>query len=225
MGIDNLHLFIIAGLVLNLTPGPDVLFIVAHGMRSARAGVVAALGITAGCCVHIVAAAVGVSAVIAASSAAFTGLKWIGTAYLVYVGVSMLLARAPKPPAETMATGDLQAPPAVPEESKALFTIFKQGFWTNALNPKVAVFFLAFLPQFIAPDAPNKTLSFLLLGLLFNLNSVPVNVGYALAAAWVSRRLSTGITGVGRVTTWLQRAAGGLFVYFGIRLALAENRI
>ena len=224
MGIENLPLFIVTGLLLNLAPGPDVLFIVANGLKSARAGVVAALGITAGCCVHIVAAAAGVSAVIAASTTAFTVLKWIGAAYLVYVGASMLLTRARQAPAQNLAAADARTLPLEPLAPKALLTIFKQGFWTNVLNPKVALFFLAFLPQFIAPDASHKTLSFLLLGLLFSLNSVPVNVGYALAASWVSRRLSTGTTGMGGLATWLQRAAGGLFVYFGVRLGLSEVR-
>ena len=105
-GIDNLGLFIAAGLLLNLTPGPDVLYVVGHGLRGGwRAGAVAALGITAGCFIHIAAAAIGLSALIAASATAFAVLKWIGAAYLVYVGASMLLARgrgnAPDAPAPT----------------------------------------------------------------------------------------------------------------------------
>ena len=96
MSIDQLLLFVAAGLLLNLTPGPDVLYIVSHALRAgARAGMVAALGITAGCFVHIFAAAVGVSALMAASATAFTILKWVGAAYLVYVGLGLLFARAP----------------------------------------------------------------------------------------------------------------------------------
>ncbi len=226
MGIENLHLFIAAGLLLNLTPGPDVLFIMASGMRSgARAGVVAALGITAGCFVHIAAAAIGVSALIAASATAFTVLKWLGAAYLVYVGVAML-----RPGKKVVAT-DLVAAEGHPQrasgqnESENLKTLFLRGFWTNALNPKVAMFFLAFLPQFIAPDAPNKTLSFALLGLIFNVNALPINIGYGLGAAWLSERFTdTRSAGVGAAVRWLERGAGALFVYFGIKLALSENR-
>ena len=242
MGIDNLYLFIAAGLLLNLTPGPDVLYIVANGLRGgARAGVVAALGITAGCFVHIAAAAIGVSALVAASATAFTVLKWLGAAYLVYVGVSMLWPgkkrNAIKKEATyaypTGATGlnDSQNSPKTGLSGTGgpdgLKSVFIRGFWTNALNPKVALFFLAFLPQFIAPDATNKTLSFALLGLLFNLNALPVNIGYGLGAAWVSRRLSSQIgqpSATQSAIAWLERGVGALFVYFGIKLALADNR-
>ena len=228
-GIDHLGLFIAAGLLLNLTPGPDVLYIVGNGLRSGgRAGAVAALGITAGCFVHIAAATVGLSALIAASATAFTVLKWIGAAYLVYVGASMLLAKArpdkpdaPQPgagtPGHAGASTDLVATADV--RGANLRKVFVQGFWTNALNPKVALFFLAFLPQFIHPDASHKTLTFLLLGLIFNTNALPVNMAYGLGAAWLSSRLNA----VQRGMAWLERGAGAMFVYFGIRLAISEN--
>jgi threonine/homoserine/homoserine lactone efflux protein len=215
-GIDHLSLFILAGLLLNLTPGPDVLYIVSHALRSGwRAGVVAAFGITAGCFVHIAAAAIGVSALLAASATAFTLLKWVGSAYLLYVGASMLLAREPSDAPDWTAAGASSASPAAP---KSLKTVFLQGFWTNALNPKVALFFLAFLPQFIAPAAPNKTLAFLLLGLVFNFNGLWVNIGWALAAAWAARRFAS----LRRGLRWLDRAAGVLFIGFGLKLALSE---
>jgi threonine/homoserine/homoserine lactone efflux protein len=221
MGIDNIYLFIAAGLLLNLTPGPDVLYIMASGVRGgARSGMVAALGITAGCFVHIVAAALGVSALIAASATAFTVLKWLGAAYLVYVGFAMLWPQEKSNAIDLIASCADDMRVNGPNDSNNLKTVFLRGFWTNALNPKVAVFFLAFLPQFISPDAPNKTLSFALLGLLFNLNAIPINMGYALGAAWVSKRVSYMHTGIG----WLERGTGALFVYFGIKLALSDNR-
>ena len=232
MGIDNLYLFIAAGLLLNLTPGPDVLYIVANGLRSARAGVVAALGITAGCFVHIAAAALGVSALIAASATAFTVLKWLGAAYLVYVGLSMLRVVKKENAIKNAAgyacpTGDVAiifSKTGLGNEVGSLKAVFKRGFWTNALNPKVALFFLAFLPQFIAPDAPHKTLTFVLLGLIFNLNALPINLAYGLGAAWVSKRFAGRGQSQARAAAWLERGAGALFVYFGIRLALADNR-
>ncbi len=203
--------FIAAGLLLNLTPGPDVFYIVNHALRSGvRAGLVAALGITAGCCVHIAAAAVGVSALVAASATAFTVLKWVGAAYLVYVGASMLLSRA-KPAA-------LPTAASAASEPAPLRTIFGRGFLTNALNPKVALFFLAFVPQFIPHDAPHPSLTFLLLGLLFNFNGMWVNFGWAWAAAWMARRVGL----VARGVRWLERAAGAIFIGFGIQLALAD---
>jgi len=209
----QLLLFIAAGLLLNLTPGPDVLYIVSNALRhGARAGMVAACGITAGCFVHIFAAALGVSALMAASATAFTVLKWVGAGYLVYVGVRMLMSRAP-------AAIDLVAHQAIQERLGGLKIIFFRGFWTNALNPKVALFFLAFVPQFIGPAVDNKPLAFLLLGLLFNFNGLWVNFGWALAAAWLASRVGA----VQRTLHWLDRIAGALFVGFGIRLALADN--
>jgi threonine/homoserine/homoserine lactone efflux protein len=218
MDASQLFLFIAAGLLLNLTPGPDVLYIVTNALRSgARAGAVAALGITAGCFVHIFAAALGVSALMAASSTAFTALKWAGAAYLVYVGLRMLLARAPAVQ-EAVATNLIAARAGV-AWANGLKRIFFQGFWTNVLNPKVALFFLAFVPQFIAPDVTNKPLAFLLLGLLFNFNGLWVNVGWALTAAWMASRLGAVQAGM----HWLERVAGLMFIGFGIRLALSDH--
>ncbi len=217
MDAHHLLLFMAAGLLLNLTPGPDVLYIVTHALRSgARAGMWAALGITAGCFVHIFAAALGVSALMAASSTAFALLKWAGAAYLVYVGGRMVLARAPSVSGlsamNTIANGQRISCP------KALKSVFFQGFWTNALNPKVALFFLAFVPQFITPAIDNKPLAFLLLGLLFNFNGLWVNIGWALAAAWMARRVNA----VQRGMHWLERVAGVLFIGFGFKLAFSD---
>ena len=213
MAINHLLLFVVAGLLLNLTPGPDVLYIVTHALKSgARAGIVAAFGITAGCFIHIFAAAAGVSALLAASATAFTVLKWIGAAYLVWVGIKML--RSTAPPAMDL----------VPERSPAprgaeLKTIFLRGFATNALNPKVALFFLAFVPQFIGPAIEHKSVAFLLLGLLFNFNGLWVNIGWALTAAWLSARVGA----VRKGMHWLERTAGAMFLGFGLKLALSDN--
>ena len=210
---QHLLLFVAAGLLLNLTPGPDVLYIVTNALKSgARAGVVAALGINAGCFVHVFAAAVGVSALLAASATAFTVLKWVGAGYLVYVGIKLLFAKAS--PQSWGSSGD--SPPAY--EQPSLWSIFRGGFLTNALNPKVAIFFLAFVPQFIAPATEHKALAFVLLGTLFNVNSIAVNAGWALAAAWMARHGA-----VQRGMHWLDRAAGAMFVAFGLRLALTDN--
>jgi threonine/homoserine/homoserine lactone efflux protein len=209
--LHSLLLFIAAGLLLNLTPGPDVLYIVSRALRSGtRAGIVAGFGITAGCFVHIAAAAVGVSALMAASATAFTVLKWVGAAYLLWVGVRMLFSR-PSGAAPALAA-------AGPANAKS---VFLGGFWTNALNPKVALFFLAFVPQFIAPDAPHKALAFFALGVLFNFNAIFVNVAWALLAGWTARRVGL----VQRGMHWLERGAGALFVGFGFKLALADNPI
>ena len=206
--LPQLLLFIAAGWLLNLTPGPDVLYIVNHALRGGvRPGVVAALGIVSGCFVHVVAAAVGVSALLATSATAFTVLKWVGAAYLVFMGVRLLRSR-PSPLAVAPAL-------AVP----SLWRVYQRGFLTNVLNPKVALFFLAFVPQFIPPDAPHKAWTFLALGLIFNLNSLPINLGYAWLAAWAARRLDA----VQKAMHWLDRAAGLMFLGFGLRLAMTDH--
>ena len=210
----QLLVFMAAGWLLNLTPGPDVLYIVSQALRSGvRAGLVAALGIVSGCFVHVFAAALGVGALLATSATAFTVLKWVGAGYLVWRGGRRLLARGAGG-SVVPAAGVL---PALPTTS--LWRVFRQGFLTNVLNPKVALFFLAFVPQFIAPGTDNKVVVFLLLGLLFNLNSLPINFGYAWLAGWASHR----VRAVQRTMHWMDKAAGLMFVGFGLRLAMSEN--
>src|SRR5689334_5381535 len=209
LGIHDFWIFVLAGLLLNITPGPDVAYIVARSAQLGwRGGATAALAIAAGCFVHIAAATLGVSAIIAASALAFSVLKWIGALYLIYVGVRMLLARA-----QTGALSDQADPLPAP-----LRTVFWQGFLTNALNPKVALFFLAFLPQFISAEAPSKPFAFAVLGLVFNLNGTLWNLAVAAFAARVAT--TRAYAHVGR---WLERAIGGLFIALGVRLALAQR--
>lgn len=209
----QLLMFMAAGWLLNLTPGPDVLYIVTNALRGGvRAGLVAALGITAGCFVHIFAAALGVSALLATSATAFTLLKWVGALYLLYVGLQLVFAKA-------SSAIDVVAVDAYHKRATSQKSIFFRGFWTNVLNPKVALFFLAFVPQFIAPDAPNKALTFVLLGVMFNVNALPINLGYAALGGWAARRLDV----VQRGMHWLERVAGVMFVGFGLKLALTDN--
>lgn len=218
---QHLLLFIGAGLLLNLTPGPDVFFIVSHALRGgARRGLVAALGIAAGCCVHVVAAAVGVSALVAASATAFSVLKWVGAAYLVYVGVTMLFARQPADAPDLIATSADVAGTAgrFGSESPAA-TVFRRGFLTNVLNPKVALFFLAFVPQFIVAGTPHAWAVFLALGLLFAFNGLAVCAGWALAAAWAARRAGF----MRRGMQVMERVAGAVFIAFGVRLAFTDS--
>lgn len=216
----QLLLFAIAGVLLNLTPGVDVFYIVSCALRQGvRAGVIAALGITAGCLVHIVAAALGVSALVAASATAFAVLKWIGAAYLVWVGIGMLRAREPALAAGIAPASAGGAPgpgPRLPPGEG--WAVFRRGFFTNALNPKVALFFLAFLPQFIPAGSAHPTLAFLLLGLLFTFNAMWVCFAWAGAAAWLARRMGA----AGQALLWFERAAGLMVLGFGLKLALTE---
>jgi threonine/homoserine/homoserine lactone efflux protein len=207
--IHDVPLFLAAALLLNLTPGPDMLFVIgssaAHGRR---AGVMAALGVGVGCLLHMALAAIGLSALLAASALAFELVKWAGALYLVWIGIGMLRRRA---------SPDGPSVPAVPARR-----VFWQGAMTNALNPKVALFFLAFLPQFITPEASGQAAAFLVLGGLFDLGGTVVNVVVALLASGLRRRIARG-GGAGHWGAWLQRVAGALFVGLGVRLAFSAR--
>lgn len=214
LDIVNLGVFISAGLLLNITPGADILYI---GSRSAsqgtKAGVVAALGIGAGCLVHILLAALGLSVVLATSALAFTLVKLGGAAYLAYLGLTMLLSlRRPATDAKIAATGKPVAP--LPYSR-----IFRQAILVNILNPKVALFFMAFLPQFVAPGAIHPALSFLFLGCLFNFNGTLVNIFIAMFFAKIANRLKHH----SRLGGLLKGAVGTLFVGLSVRLALASQ--
>lgn len=214
--LHGLALFVAAGVLLNLTPGVDLLYILGQaGARGLKAAVVATAGVCAGCSVHIAAATLGVSALLATSATAFTALKLIGAAYLLYLGVRLwlpTLARSNAPASGTSRSAD----PRPSSDRTDVGRIFIGGFLTNALNPKVALFFLAFLPQFIAPGstAQAQLQAMLLLGLLFVVNSFFVNVALAWSVTRLARRLGHQPV-LGR---WLQRLTGSLFVYFGLRL-------
>jgi len=207
-GTSDLALFVISGLLLNITPGPDTLYILGRtASQGWRGGMVAAFGITAGLLVHTFAAAVGLSALLAASATAFTLLKWAGAAYLVYVGVSLFFA------------SPVNRSPAPEPHAAGLRAVFLQGFLTNVLNPKVALFFLAFLPQFVDAGAPSKPLAFLFLGMLFIFNGTLWN----LLVAWSAARVVGRFSASGRLALWLNRSVGALFVYLGVRLVTSHE--
>ena len=154
-GVTDLGLFVVAGLILNITPGPDLLYIISRSaVQGKKAGAIAALGIGAGCLVHVVAAAFGLSVIMVSSSFLFTVVKYIGAAYLFYLGISTLLSLKQK-------ELQVQRGTVLP-----LGVIFRQAVLINVLNPKVALFFLALLPQFVRPAADFPAGVFLFLGLI-----------------------------------------------------------
>jgi threonine/homoserine/homoserine lactone efflux protein len=210
LGIHELWLFVASGLLLNITPGPDTAYIIGRSIQLGwRGGAAAALGISCGCLVHVLGAAIGLSALLVASSAAFLVVKLVGAAYLVLTGLQMLLSR-PKPIADM--TGQAG--------ETSIGRIFWQGTLTNVLNPKVALFFLAFLPQFVAADAPHKALAFLFLGLIFIINGTL----WCLAVAAFAARAAGRIRQSAGVIAWINRSLGGLFIYLGFRVAMLESR-
>jgi threonine/homoserine/homoserine lactone efflux protein len=209
LGIHDLPVFILSGLLLNILPGPDSLLIMTRSATQGwRAGSAAALGIGAGTCVHILASALGLSAILATSATAFTAVKLLGAAYILWMAIGLLRSKKGK---------EAIAAPALPHLPYR--TIFTQGFLTNVLNPKVAVFFLAFVPQFIDADAPNKALAFIVLGCIFNFNGMLWCNSLSLVTAQASARIKLKPT----VTLWLNRATGGLFVWLGVKLALSKQ--
>jgi threonine/homoserine/homoserine lactone efflux protein len=207
LGIHDYWLFVLAGVLLNLTPGQDTFYILGSSIaQGRRIGVASALGICSGCIVHTLAAAAGLSAILATSAAAFVIVKLAGAAYLIYLGIRYLRAR----------DADL---PAVASASRGAWKAFRQGVVTNVLNPKVALFFLAFLPQFIDPESSTKIAAFIALGLTFIATGTAWCLFLAVAAASVRRFF----TGHPKAFTRLSQAAGTLFIGLGIRLAVAQR--
>jgi threonine/homoserine/homoserine lactone efflux protein len=203
-------LFLAAALLLTLAPGPDTMFVIGAGLESgARGGLLASAGIMTGLLVHLSLALVGVSALIAASPLAFEVLRWAGAAYLVWIGVPLLLR----------AWRDRNAPVAG-EPTRPATRVYWQGLSTNLLNPKVAIFYVAFLPQFVSPELGRTPLQLLLLGLTHWLMGLPYLCAVALAsgstAAWL--RSSPGVRRA------LDAAAGIVFVGLALRLMLAKRR-
>ncbi|MGU7783355.1 LysE family translocator [Burkholderia sp. PU8-34] len=212
LGITHFGFFLLAVFLLNVTPGPDTAYIVGRSVAQGRgAGLMSALGISAGCCVHALACAFGLTALLAASAAAFTVIKLVGAAYLIYLGVRMIFAK--------QAAGADAAPAAPVAAAKPLRQLFMQGFWTNVLNPKVVLFFVSFFPQFVSADSAHKALAFLTLGAVFVVMSTLWNSMLAWVAGSVTRRFS----GKPGVKKWLDRTVGSAFVGLGLRLATAQR--
>lgn len=207
-GTLHLGFFCLAVLLLNATPGPDTAYIVGRSVaQGRRAGLVAAAGISTGCCLHAIALAAGLSALLAASNYAFSAVKLAGGIYLIYLGMHLLLTRA----------GEKESSQPI-RTVKTLPTVFWQALLTNLVNPKVILFFLSFFPQFVASDAPHKATAFLFLGALFVIMSTCWNCSTALVAASLTQRLKNGR----RCQRWLECGVGSIFVGFGARLALAK---
>ena len=209
LGIDHYGVFLSAGILLNLAPGPDTLYTLARSGAEGRAvGVASALGIAAGSIVHTFAAAFGLSVLLATSAIAFDVVRYAGAAYLVYLGVRMLIQRA-----------SVAAAPEANTRGRGARAAFRQGMLTNVLNPKVALFFLAFLPQFIVPDAAHAKLGFLVLGLSF----VGTGLAWCLVLAFAGAGIGTWLRTRPQFGAWLDRVCGAVFVALGVRLALQQR--
>ncbi|NVK21178.1 MAG: LysE family translocator [Kangiellaceae bacterium] len=205
MDFQSYWLFVCASVVLCIVPGPDMIYLLGRSIAQGRkAGIVAAIGINLGGYFHLLAAMLGISAIIATSSIAFTILKWCGAVYLLYLGCQALLAKQAIPVEANDAT-----------QSAKLKTIFWQGFVSDALNPKVAIFFISLLPQFIQPEAGNALNQLIILGITVNVIALSINIAIVLLSQVLTARLRQS----SRISIVLHKAMGAVFVALGLRLA------
>jgi threonine/homoserine/homoserine lactone efflux protein len=204
-----LGLYVAASLALIATPGQDMLYVIARSLAQGRwAGLCSAFGVCLGILVHTALAALGVGALLRASETAFLALKLAGAAYLVYLGIRLLASKAPAGDAATL------APPLSP------LALVGQGMLSNVSNPKIVVFFMAFLPQFVDPASAHPTRDLVALGALYAAMALPVKGAVAWAAGTLARRARPSLA----MLTWTQRAGGAILVVLGIRLAAGSAR-
>jgi RhtB (resistance to homoserine/threonine) family protein len=208
LGIVQFPLFVLAVVALNATPGPDIAYVAGQSMvHGRRAGVLSASGVALGGCLHTICCAVGLTALLATSPSAFTAIKWLGGLYLIYLGVRTLFSKV---------STDEQRP-AIPLLSNG--TLLFRGFLTNASNPKVLLFYVAFFPQFVTPDSADKTAAFLVLGAVF------VVLGFIndVAVAWLAAKAMGAVSGRPQIRKWIDRVIGTTFIGMGVRLALTHK--
>jgi threonine/homoserine/homoserine lactone efflux protein len=197
--------FVIASIILCLTPGPDVIFILSRSVANGKkAGLYAVFGVIAGSYIHLAAAVLGLSAIIATSALAFTVIKILGAMYLLYLGASILFSKTR--PIDFQSRG---------MQNNSNLSIFWQGFLSDVLNPKVALFYISILPQFIDPHANNYTVQLLILGVTLN------TIGFLISLVWVhsASSLTQTLRESAKISYWLNKSLGGLFLLLGIKLA------
>ncbi|MHC4664646.1 MAG: LysE family translocator [Planctomycetota bacterium] len=206
LGIQNFWIFLTAGVILNLTPGQDTMYIIGRSVAEGKgSGIASALGISTGGLIHASAATLGLSAILTTSAVAFMIIKLLGVSYLIYLGVRLLLERES---VVFSANGN--------SNCLGLFRAYRRGIMTNVLNPKVAVFFLAFLPQFVEASTEHRTLAFLLLGGIF----VFTGTIWCLIVAILSAKASGTLRRSSGKSRLVRRVAGTVFIGLGIKLAL-----
>lgn len=208
MTSHNLYLFFMAALLLNLTPGNDMIFVASRSLsQGTRAGLFSALGIFAGCFVHILAAIFGLSIIISKSALLFEIIKYAGAGYLIYMGIKMIM------------TKNIQTIKVSRLTYHSAWHLFKQGTLTNALNPKVAIFFLSFLPQFVNPQSPYLKAQLFFLGIWFAVQGTLVLLGVALLMGKTTNFLKQNPA----FWLWQERITGMVLVGLGIKLAFTPR--
>ena len=208
LGIHDFPLFVLSCILLNITPGQDTMYIIGRSVAQGKqAGVMSVLGIMTGVLVHTLLAALGLSVILATSSLAFSIIKYAGAGYLVWIGVGFIMNR-----------NDRSALPDAPSSAPNPWKIFQQGVLTNVLNPKVALFFLSFLPQFVSPRSDLVFLPFMALGLVFFTTGSIWCLFLVYGADWLSARFRSRPSAGGV----LKKLTGALFIGLGVRLALSQ---
>jgi len=209
MGTANFLLFAFASLMLNITPGADMLYVATRSTsQGVKAGIVSSLGIAAGCMVHLLAAVIGLSAIIAGSAIAFSVIKLAGAIYLFYLGYKSFFSKK-------------NLFEIKKDNSTATLTqIFWQGALTNVLNPKVALFFLAFLPQFIHPEQGHTAQQIILLGVWFDFSGTVVNI----LVAWLFGTMGNWLAKKGWFIKWQNKVTGIILIALGIRVAISSRK-
>ncbi len=208
-GIENYLGFIAAGIILNLTPGADTMYILTRSISQGRkAGIYSVLGISTGCLIHTILASFGLSIILAKSATAFAIVKYAGVVYLVYLGIKMILHKK-----NSFENNSSQI------ERIDLKKVYKQGVLTNVLNPKIALFFLAFLPQFINPNYASGFLPFMILGFTFMTTGTLWCLFLAYAASFITKTLRKN----DKIGLVLQKISGLIFIGLGIRLLMQKQ--
>lgn len=208
-GIENYSTFLITGILLNLTPGQDTMYIIGRSIaQGKKAGIASALGIGTGTIIHTIAAAFGLSAILMTSSSVYEIIKYTGAAYLFYLGMQMILKKNIPSGIETY-----------DEKITSITSVYKKGILTNVLNPKVAMFFLAFLPQFVDPSNNYGVLPFIILGLTFVITGTLWCIVVAIFSSAFSSRLRKNLF----IKNFLDKLCGILFISLGIKLALQRK--
>ncbi|MBU5484738.1 LysE family translocator [Clostridium sp. MSJ-11] len=203
--------FMLATFLLNITPGPDMIYVSTRSIQQGtKTGIISSFGIATGQVVHIIAAALGMSAILAKSTLAFNILKYTGAAYLVYLGVTTFMKNSKEKEVDHV----------ISLKNDSLFKIFFQGVLTSVFNPKVAIFFLSFLPQFINGNAGNTVVQILILGVYFIFSSTTVSIIISI----ITGKTGSLLKGTSKSKLWLERTTGTVFLLLGLKLALSTQK-
>ncbi|CAJ1316103.1 LysE family translocator [Paenibacillus nuruki] len=208
-GIEHYWIFILSSILLNITPGSDTIYILSRSIfQGKKAGIMSVYGIVSGSLVHTLLAGLGLSLILMQSALAFNIVKWIGAAYLIWLGVRSIMARHEDNPS-------MQA-----VESQSNRKVYLQGMMTNVLNPKVALFYLAFIPQFVSPEQTYGAVPFILLGLTFSTTGILWCMLLVLFSSKMAQRLQSS-----RISTYMNKITGSIFILLGLNLLRTSRNV